>query len=80
MKIKEHRKRMQMTQNELADAVGITQGYVCQLERGDKINPTFFLLLKIADTLHVSVGDLYEESRECGKRLKGIVQRDAPPF
>ena len=56
-KIRDIRKQVGLTQTELADAVGITQGQIARLERGDR-NLSTDLLLKIADTLQRPAAEL----------------------
>lgn len=45
-----------MTQKYLADKIGVSQGYIADLENGKKVNPTMKTLTKLADALQV-----YEE-------------------
>lgn len=56
-RIRDIRKQVGFTQTELADAVGITQGQIARLERGDR-NLSTDLLLKIADALQRPAAEL----------------------
>jgi len=47
-KLKEERKKKQMSQFELADIVSTTQGTIHQLETGQIKEPNVYLVLKIA--------------------------------
>lgn len=60
MKIKEKREQINMTQQELADALGIDQSTVCLWETG-KTSPRAKLLPKIARLLSCTVDDLLVE-------------------
>ena len=61
MKIKECRRAAGISQGALAKKVGITPQYLCGLENGKKENPTYQLLLKIAEALNVTVNDLLDQ-------------------
>ncbi|MFN4073763.1 MAG: helix-turn-helix domain-containing protein [Thermus sp.] len=52
-----YRKRIGLTQEELAEASNLHRSYVSQLERG-LVNPSFQSLARIATALGVSVCDL----------------------
>ena len=56
-RIRDVRKQVGLTQTELADAVGITQGQIARLERGDR-NLSTDLLLRIADALQRPAAEL----------------------
>lgn len=61
MEIRSCRKKAGIAQGELAKRVGVTQQYLCCLEKGKKTNPSLKLLTKIADALNVPVTDLLEK-------------------
>lgn len=54
--IKQLRLQCNMTQEKLAELVGVNQAMICQIERGTKI-PTILLAKSIADALACSVLD-----------------------
>ena len=56
-KIKEMRKRINMTQGDLADQLSVTQGAVSQWETG-LTNPSLETLVKIAEVLNCTVDEL----------------------
>ena len=56
--IRQKREQENMTQEQLAKKVGVTQGYIAQLESGLKRNPSLPTLKKIAKALGVPVTDL----------------------
>lgn len=61
MEIRSCRKKAGISQRELAKKVGVTQQYLCCLEKEKKNNPSLKLLTKIADALNVKVTDLLEK-------------------
>jgi transcriptional regulator with XRE-family HTH domain len=58
--IKKLREQQDMTQEALAKKAGMTQGYIAQLERGLRKNPSLPALRKLARALGVPVGELLE--------------------
>jgi putative transcriptional regulator len=50
-KIKEYRKELKMTQEELAEAVDVTRQTIIALEQG-KYNPSLILAYRITKALH----------------------------
>lgn len=54
-----------MTQQELADRVGVTRQTILSIERG-QYNPSVGLALRLAEVLGVSVEALFELDRENG--------------
>ncbi len=57
----EHRYAQQMTQQELADAVGVTRQTIISIEKGN-YEPSVRLALRIASVLGVKVETLFYES------------------
>ena len=57
------RKAMQLTQDEFADAIGVSKNYVWQLEKGER-NPSKKTLLLICKTFHVSKDWLFDGTGE----------------
>lgn len=53
MTLRDLRKAKQLTQCELAASVGVTQAYICALERGRRKNPSINVIRKIAIALNV---------------------------
>ena len=60
LRIRELREQAQLTQQELADRVLISQPYLAQLETGIKI-PNVYTAKNIADVLGVTVDELIVE-------------------
>ncbi|MCG0275630.1 MAG: helix-turn-helix transcriptional regulator [Thermosediminibacteraceae bacterium] len=60
-KIKYIREKSGITQEKLAEKVGISRIYLNELENGRKKNPSFKLLKKIAKALEVKISDLFED-------------------
>ncbi len=57
--IKELRKKLDMTQEDLAFKVGVDRSYMGFVERGEK-NPTLSTMMKIARALKVSLQELLD--------------------
>jgi transcriptional regulator with XRE-family HTH domain len=57
--IAEHRRALDLTQEELAERVGTSPEWVSQVERGVG-KPSLDLLLKVADALHVPLAHLLD--------------------
>ncbi|MBS4958809.1 MAG: helix-turn-helix transcriptional regulator [Clostridium sp.] len=60
LKIKEIRIHKGLSQNELANRIGISANYLSELEH-NKFDIRFGLLLKIAEELNVKIDELYEK-------------------
>jgi putative transcriptional regulator len=58
-KIKELRARYNLTQDELADEVGVTRQTLLYLEKG-KYNPSLVLAAKIAKVFDCKIEDVFE--------------------
>jgi transcriptional regulator with XRE-family HTH domain len=58
-RIKQLRKRMRLTQEELAEKCGIHYKFLGGIERGDQ-NPTIMVLAGIAAGLNVRLADLFD--------------------
>lgn len=58
-KFKEAREKANMTQEELADAVGTSKSYIWQIETG-KREPRVTFAMKIAEALGVAVEDMFD--------------------
>ncbi|MCG3206386.1 MAG: hypothetical protein KCHDKBKB_03122 [Elusimicrobia bacterium] len=57
-RIKELRKKLGMTQEDLAFKVGVDRSYMGFVERGEK-NPTVATISKISKSLKVSLSELF---------------------
>lgn len=57
-RLKEIRLRKQITQESLADAVGVTRQSIISIEQG-KFSPSVKLALELAHALNVSLDDLF---------------------
>ncbi len=58
-RIKEIRERKGMSQSELSDKAGVTRATIWKLETGENEVTTSKTLLKIADALGVTIGELF---------------------
>lgn len=64
--VRVHRRQLNdITQQELADRVGVTRQTILSIERG-KYNPSVGLALRLAETFGVPVEQLFELVRETG--------------
>ena len=59
IKLRRLRRHLDLTQEQLAEALGISVEFVSNMERGVNA-PSFETLEKIAITLHVPVRDLFD--------------------
>ncbi|MCM3764478.1 helix-turn-helix transcriptional regulator [Neobacillus niacini] len=57
-KVRELRARFRWTQQDLADAIGVTRQTIGLIEKGD-YSPSVTLALKIAKTFHVTVEEVF---------------------
>ena len=63
-KIKEHRKELKMTQEELAEAVNVTRQTIIALEQG-RYNPSLILAYKVTKALKKEyIEDIFELENE----------------
>ena len=53
MNIKERREELDMSQKELAEKVGMSQSFLCDIEQG-RSKPSIDTALKIAEVLNIS--------------------------
>lgn len=58
-KIKEHRARLNMKQDELAELVGVRRETIIRLEKG-QYNPSLKLAMDIAKVFNTTVEELFE--------------------
>lgn len=58
IKIREARKKRQLTQDELAEKAGLSLQHVGDIERGNA-NPTLSCLQKLAEVMDVAVSDFF---------------------
>lgn len=61
--MKMHRARLDMTQAELAEAVGVSRQTIHAIERG-KVEPSVALALRLAALFEMKVDELFELARE----------------
>ena len=62
-RIKELRARYNLTQDELADQVGVTRQTMLYLEKG-KYNPSLVLAYKVAKALNSTIEEVFEIDEE----------------
>ena len=55
--LRQIRAKNRISQDELAELCGISQQYICKIEN-EKVNPSIYILFKIADYLKITVNDL----------------------
>ena len=66
IRLREARKKKDFTQKMLADAVGVTEMYISQLERGMKL-PSLVLFIQIVNALDISADYILRDSVHTGK-------------
>jgi transcriptional regulator with XRE-family HTH domain len=66
MGLKEMRRALNITQQEMADYVGVTQSYICALENGQRKNPSIGVIERVAQKLGVGVEKIITEIRKAG--------------
>ncbi len=64
--IKQHRARLDLTQQELADRVGVRRQAILAIEKG-KYVPSALLAFQLAEALEMPVGELFELDDEGGE-------------
>ena len=55
--LRQIRAKNRISQDKLAELCGISQQYICKIEN-EKVNPSIYILFKIADSLKITVNDL----------------------
>ena len=55
MSLREMRRTRAVTQQALADHVGVTQAYICALENGKRTNPSLRILERMAEKLETNI-------------------------
>lgn len=60
-RIREERKKLNLTQEKLSETINVTTTYIGQIERGER-RPTLDTLIKISNALGVSIDYLLRES------------------
>lgn len=63
MRVRELRKNLDLTGEQLGDMVGVSKGYISEIEN-EKKHPGSDLLMRLAEALRCSVGDLFEDGSE----------------
>jgi len=73
-RIKELRRRRRLSQEALAEIVGISPKYMSSIERG-KENPTLDTLMRIADAMEVAIVELFvvDHQGKSAKELKAFI-------
>ncbi|MDY7013375.1 MAG: helix-turn-helix transcriptional regulator [Cyanobacteriota bacterium] len=61
LRVRYFRKRLGLSQDDLADKAGFHRTYVGAVERGER-NISLLNILHLADALHVTVKELFDES------------------
>ncbi len=77
--IKEIREEKEMTQEELATKLNISQNYLSEIENNKKKNISFELVLKICDALDVEIRKIYiavSDIEELRKRLHESIEEN----
>lgn len=65
--IRQHRERMGLTLQAVANAAGLTKAHVWELEKGKRVNPTVQTLVGLADVYKVAPASLF---RACAEQIQ----------
>ena len=69
LKVKEFRKQRKITQEKLAEIIGVDNGYISKLEVGQNF-PSISTLERIADAIGVELYELFQFTRRKDKDFK----------
>ncbi len=69
LRVKEFRKQKKLTQEKLAEIIGVDNGYISKLEVGQNF-PSITTLEKIADVLDVELYELFRYTNNKSKNFK----------
>ncbi len=69
LRVKEFRKQKKLTQEKLAEIIGVDNGYISKLEVGQNF-PSITTLEKIADVLEVELYELFRYTNSKSKDFK----------
>lgn len=69
LRVKEFRKQKKLTQEKLAEIIGVDNGYISKLEVGQNF-PSITTLEKIADVLDVELYELFRYTNYKSKNFK----------
>ena len=69
LKIKELRKKKKITQEKLAEIIGVDCGYISKLEVGQNY-PSIQTLNKISDALNIDIAEFFQYTNIHNKNLK----------
>ncbi len=75
-RVNHYRKKHGLSQGDLAEAIGLSQGSISQIEKGRRKNLTISNLQSIAIALDVEPGDLYPQLEKTSKHH--LVLEDVP--
>ncbi len=67
--LKTYRTNAKLSQQQLADSVGVSKPFVCNLEKGKKA-PSIDLLILIAEALSVKAGDMVNDMVELANKAR----------
>jgi transcriptional regulator with XRE-family HTH domain len=56
--IRKRRLDLKLTQAQLAEGIGMSQGYLSELENSVDINPSYMILKRLAEALHTTIDKL----------------------
>jgi transcriptional regulator with XRE-family HTH domain len=74
-KLKQLRKSMQMTQQQLAERLGVAKSVVSYYESGDRY-PSYDVMIKIAKTFHVTIDYLLDIEYERTLNVSDLSEED----
>lgn len=64
LKLKRFRKKANLTQDETAKLISISQNHLCDIENGKCANPSISILKKLSTLFGCTIDDLLQEEKE----------------
>lgn len=61
-RIREYREKQGIKLTDLAQKIGISNGYLCHLEKGSRVNPSIQVMEKIAKALGKNIAEIFFDS------------------
>ncbi len=70
-RLREQRKKLLLTQDELAEKAGMSVQHVGDIERG-QANPTFSCLCRLAEVMGISVAHFFQQNEEQNQDINAM--------
>lgn len=74
-RIKELRKKKELSQEQLSEKADITPNYLSRIERGTE-NPTLDMFIRLADALEVEIWEMFDFGHDVNRKdLKSLLNK-----